>query len=95
MVIAFNITHPGTHLPHEYATVGGGYKKAGFRQPAVKVADADQPTAGYSRVSLVPPPLAPPNNNAPPMKQMNTSMNTSMNFSDPWNNRPSPGAERY
>ncbi|KAL9108610.1 MAG: hypothetical protein Q9187_008273, partial [Circinaria calcarea] len=46
VAIAFNLTHPGTHLPHEYATIGGGYKKAGFRQPAVKVADADQPTAG-------------------------------------------------
>lgn len=97
-VIALSIAHPGQYMPRDYMTAFGGYKKVAFRgQSVVKMTNpSEQPTAGYSRVSLVPPPLAPPpsNNTAannPPMTQVNPSMN----FSDPWNNRPSPGAERY
>ena len=80
-------------MPPEYNTIRHAYKKPGFKATVAKEVEEEQRTAGYSRVSLVPPPLAPPPNQAAP--PMNHIPHSSMNFSDPWNNRPSPGADRY
>lgn len=88
VLVLANFVHPGKYLPQDYTTVSHAYKKPGFRTPAVKVVDEVQPASGYSRVSLVPPPLQP---TGPPMGQMENPRY----FTDPWSNRPSPGPERF
>ena len=88
VLVLANFIHPGKYLPQDYTTVSHAYKKPGFRTPAVKVVDEAQPASGYSRVSLVPPPLQP---TGPPMSQMENPRY----FTDPWSNRPSPGPERF
>ena len=76
-------------MPSEYMTLGHAFKKADFR-PATSTKEVEeQPTAGYSRVTLVPPPLNPPSNKAP------QAQDTGVAFSDPWNNRSSTSAARY
>ncbi|MCJ1476129.1 hypothetical protein MMC13_004794 [Lambiella insularis] len=92
VLMVYNVAHPGRFLPSDYCTIRHGYKKPGYKGvPATKAEEDEQPAAGYSRVSLVPPPLAPPRNNA----QMSQAPNSSVTFSSPWNSRPSPGADRY
>ena len=72
-------------------TIGHAFKKPGFRPGGVAATKEveEPPTAGYSRVTLVPPPL-----NPPPHKP-SIGPDTGVAFSDPWNNRSSSSAARY
>lgn len=89
ILVLFNFIHPGHHIPIEYTTVSHGYKRPGFRNvPLLKEPDEEEePAAGYSKVSLVPPPLAPPGQSNPPMQHASQS---AMTFTDPWTSQPSP-----
>ncbi|MCJ1416414.1 hypothetical protein MMC32_002749 [Xylographa parallela] len=92
VLMIFNVAHPARFLPPDYCTVRHAYKKPGYKGVSTtKSEEDDQPAPGYSRVSLVPPPLAPPRNNA----GMTQAPNSSVTFTSPWNSRPSPGADRY
>ena len=76
-------------MPQDYMTIGHAFKKPGFRPAAETKEIEEQPTAGYSRVTLVPPPLNPPTH------KPSQSQDTGVAFSDPWNNRSSSSAARY
>ena len=91
VLILFSIVHPGKYIPSEYTTIDHAYRQPGFRpEGASKETEEHTTAAGYSRVTLVPPPLAPPLNS-----NRTQAPESSVNFNDPWNNRPSPGTERY
>ena len=67
-------------MPQDYTTIGHAFKKEGFRPGGTTAKEVEeQPNAGYSRVTLVPPPLNPP----PP--KTGQGQDTGVAFSDPWN----------
>ena len=70
-------------------TIGHAFKKPDFRPKGAAKEVEKQPAAGYSRVTLVPPPL-----NPQPIKT-GQGQDTGVAFSDPWNNRSSTSAARY
>ena len=71
-------------MPHDYCTFGHDFKTPGFkRTPMVKEVDSEMDSAGFSRISLVPEPLA-PSGTTPALTGQRSA---SMNFHDPWSSR--------